>query len=77
MLEQALPFLAALWLHAAFVDVSTAVWYGWGWMFFRLIYPVCFYYGPPYLFISTLPSYVLMGMLYWPAVTNLLNLLPQ
>jgi hypothetical protein len=74
-IEQALVFLPALWLHAAYVDGVSAAWLGWLWLASRAVYPFVFYLGPPFLFLSTVPGYVFLAQLLWPvavAVTALL-----
>lgn len=72
-LEQAIPFLTSLWLHAVFVDPSSAAKYGWYYIAFRAIYPVVFYYGTPYLYLSTFTGYGIIIMLLkplWEAFSN-------
>ena len=66
-LEQAPAFMIALWLHAAFVDVAGAATLGWIWIGFRCLYP--FVWGRiPWIFVSTLPGYAVIGALLWPLV---------
>ena len=36
--EQSTIFLAAVWLHALFVDATTATTLGWAWLGFRFAY---------------------------------------
>ena len=63
-IEQAIPFLTGLWLCAAFASPDLAAQWGWYWLVSRCIYPVCFYYGLPWLFLSTVPGYYCIGMLW-------------
>jgi len=57
-IEQSIVFLAALWMHAIFVDVQTAVKVGWTWIAIRSIYPLVFYIGGFSVFLCTIPAYV-------------------
>ena len=66
MLEQSVPFLASLALHAVLVDAAKAAQLGWLWLLSRAIYPFVFAKGPPLLFVSTLPGYGFIGALLWP-----------
>ena len=66
MLEQSVPFLASLALHAVLVDATKAAQLGWLWLLSRAIYPFVFAKGPPLLFVSTLPGYGFIGALLWP-----------
>ncbi len=65
LVEQSIPFLAALWMHAVFVSPSSAAAYGWAYLLCRAFYPIVFYLGVPYLFISTIPGYVIIVRLVW------------
>ncbi len=65
MLEQAIPFLGSLWLHAVFVDPVVAARYGWLYILFRSIYPIGFYMGLPYILCSTIPGYLIIFSLMW------------
>lgn len=58
-LEQAPPFLLGLWLHAVLVEggPTRAFWMAWIYMCSRVVYPVCFYVGHPWLQVSTVPGY--------------------
>merc|ERR1711915_475241 len=67
MLEQSLPFLVSLWLHALVVSPDTAAYYGWLWLAFRSFYPIVYRLGVPFLFLSTAPGYVLIALLLYPA----------
>eukprot|EP01051_Picozoa_sp_SAG22_P021809 SAG22_NODE_4968_length_1120_cov_1.215475_1_plen_211_part_00 len=69
MLEQSIPFLTGLALHAVLVSVNSAAQLGWLWLLSRLIYPACFSQGIPLLFVSTLPGYLCIAMLWQPIVT--------
>ena len=66
MMEQSLPFLVSLWLHAIFVDIGSAAQLGWIWLLFRAIYPVVFARGVPLLFLSTVPGYSILVLLCYP-----------
>jgi hypothetical protein len=66
MLEQSPIFLAALWTHAAFVDVGSAAQLGWMWLLARTIYPVAFSGGLPWLLFSTMPGYICVALLFYP-----------
>lgn len=57
-LEQTPPFLAALWLHAAFVSPTSAAAAGWAWVGSRALYPWVYRLPFPGLFISTMVSFV-------------------
>lgn len=64
-MEQAFPFLTALWLHALFVSPESAGYIGWIYVCTRAYYPVVFYFGLPYILLSTLPGYAcVFYMLY-------------
>ena len=66
-LEQAVPFLLALWLHATFVDCHGAAVLGWCWIASRCLYPVV--WGRfPLIFLSTMPGYFFIALLCWPLV---------
>lgn len=59
-LEQGIPFVSLLWMHALFVDVATAVSFGWLYVITRLLYPIfyCFYGHFTVLCeLSTMPNY--------------------
>ena len=58
-------------LHSedALVSVDSSAQLGWLWLLSRLIYPVCFAQGIPILFVSTLPGYFFIAMLWQPIVT--------
>ena len=66
MIEQSIPFLASLWLHAVFVNVGSAAQLGWFWLLFRAIYPAVFSRGIPVLFLSTVPGYLIIALLCYP-----------
>eukprot|EP00854_Cymbomonas_tetramitiformis_P011332 gene11332-13392_t len=63
LLEQSPMFLTALWMHAVFVSIETAANAGWLYIAFRLIYPLVFSMGPPWIFISTVPNYCVVWYL--------------
>ena len=63
--EQTAPFLISMWLHAVFLDPRSAAKLGWAWLGFRAVYPAVF--GKvPWMFLSTLPGYAIIGKLIWP-----------
>jgi uncharacterized MAPEG superfamily protein len=70
MLEQAMPFLVSLWLHASFVGPDSATNWGWYYLASRSIYPLAFYLGVPYLLLSTLPGYFVIFKLISPCYTS-------
>ncbi len=59
-LEQMPPFLIALWLMTVFDSGDKARDFGIAYIVFRFIYPICFYYGLPWILISTLPGYAII-----------------
>jgi hypothetical protein len=56
-LEQSIPFLVSMYLHAALVSASGAAFYGWIWIAARVLYPFVFKMPFPTIFISTMPAY--------------------
>ena len=56
-MEQAIPFLTALWMHAVFVSPDSAGFIGWIYVITRAFYPVGFYFGLPFVLLSTVPGY--------------------
>jgi len=75
MQEQSLPFLLALWLHAAFVPggAHSAAPLGWAWLLARAMYPFVFARGVPALFVSTVPCYAVTVALLWPLARVVCN----
>ena len=69
MVEQAIPFLVSLWLHAVFVSPTGAATLGWLWLLSRSIYPFVFYSRGHWLLLSTIPGYVLIFMLFAPVAS--------
>lgn len=69
MVEQAIPFLVSLWLHALFVSPTGAATLGWLWLLFRSIYPFVFYKRGAWLLLSTIPGYVLIFALFAPVAS--------
>lgn len=63
-MEQAIPFLLGLWMSAVFSSPHIAAKFGWMYIASRLIYPFCFYGGLPWLFMSTVPGYLFIFMLW-------------
>lgn len=70
-MEQMMPFLVSLWLHAAFVDVDHAASLGWYYILSRLLYPFLFLQPFPFILISTIPGYAIIVMLLWPVYSKL------
>lgn len=70
-LEQALPFLVALYTHAALVSVRGAVRCGWLYLLMRSYYPLAFQRPFPALLMSTVPSYLVVGYLLITALRTL------
>jgi hypothetical protein len=66
MMEQSLPFIVSLWMHALLVSVRSASVFGWAWLWFRAFYPLAFFIGPPILFCSSVPGYVCIVSLCVP-----------
>lgn len=62
-MEQSLVFLPLLWLAALNGNSAMAEYYGWMWLAFRFIYPFVFYMGIPWLFLSTVPGYLILARL--------------
>eukprot|EP00658_Telonema_sp_P-2_P022682 TRINITY_DN1906_c0_g1_i1.p1 TRINITY_DN1906_c0_g1~~TRINITY_DN1906_c0_g1_i1.p1 ORF type:complete len:192 (+),score=40.85 TRINITY_DN1906_c0_g1_i1:368-943(+) len=73
MLEQSVPFLGALWLHAVCISPSSAAQIGWCWLLFRAMYPAAFWMGIPILFVSTLPGYACINALVVPVAILVLS----
>lgn len=69
-MEQAIPFLTALWMHAAFVSVDSAALVGWIYVVTRAIYPVGFYLGLPWILLSTGPGYACIAYLLYTCVAG-------
>ena len=67
-LEQAPPFLLALYLHAALVSVRTAATCGWVWLAARACYPVAFTLRFPGVLLSTVPAYLAIAYMLATAV---------
>ena len=67
-IEQALVFLPLLWIASLSVvgeaKQADVAWWGWAWIAFRAIYPLCFHQGPPLLFVSTVPGYAICLRLF-------------
>lgn len=74
-LEQAIPFLTATWLHAALVPggAGTSALLAWGYVLSRAAYPLCFWFGHPYLQLATCPGYWIiwyqLAALGWSAMS--------
>ena len=67
-MEQAAPFLIALFIHAALVDARTATRYGWVWLGSRALYPFVFRMPFPGLLVSTVPAYCCILYMLFTAV---------
>jgi len=65
-LEQMMPFLVGLWLHALFVSVEDAAFWGWLYLLSRSLYPWLFPYGVPAILISTIAGYAVIIILLYP-----------
>jgi hypothetical protein len=65
-LEQMVPFLVSLWLHAIFISTETATQYGIAYVGARAFYPLFFRMGIPWLFVSTFPNYGCIALLLAP-----------
>lgn len=66
-IEQAIPFLTALWIHAVFVSVDSAAFAGWIYVIARTLYPAGFYLGLPFVLLSTVPGYACIIYLLYTA----------
>ena len=73
MLEQSIPFLVSLWLHAILVNTSDAANLGLLWLVIRSFYPLVFGKGA-LLFLVTVPNYAIIAMLLSPLVHNILTI---
>ena len=71
LLEQSLPFLLSMYMHAALVSSSQAATIGWIWLAFRSIYPFVYPIAFPAIFVSTLPSYTCIIYMLGTAVLEL------
>jgi len=64
--EQSTIFLAAVWLHALFVDAGTAATLGWAWLGFRFAYVAIWALTAgnimPAILLATMPMY---GIIIW------------
>lgn len=75
-LEQGIPFLVLLWMHAIFVDVSTSVSFGWFYVVMRFLYGVFYsYYGHFTMLaeLSTQPNYTALAYFTFGLVDTLYN----
>ena len=71
MVEQSLPFLVSLWLHAVYADPSSAARLAAIWLGLRGCYPLLFgrmYFHFPLHLIVTFPNYVVIAAMVWPLV---------
>ena len=64
--EQSTIFLAAVWLHALFVDATTATTLSWAWLGFRFAYVAIWALTAgnimPAILLATMPMY---GIIIW------------
>ena len=67
-LEQAPPFLLALYAHAALVSVRTAARCGWLWLAARSYYGSVFVLRFPGILLSTVPAYLAIAYMLVTAV---------
>jgi len=67
MIEQSIPFLFALWMHAIFVDPVSAANLGFLWLAIRSFYPLVFGRGA-FLFLVTVPNYMIIFGLVYPLI---------
>ena len=70
-LEQAPPFLLALYAHATLVSVRTAMMCGWAWLAARSYYAAAFVRPFPTLLTSTVPAYLAIAYMLATAVLAL------
>ena len=70
-LEQAPPFLLALYAHAALVSVRSATVCGWAWLVARSYYAFVFVRPFPSLLLSTVPAYLAIAYMLATAVLAL------
>jgi len=70
-MEQAIPFLASLWLSAIYGSSKYATQIGWVYIITRSYYPFVFYYGLPYLLLSTVPGYACISALLYNVVYSI------
>ena len=73
MLEQMIPFLSSLWLHALFLSPDSASLYGMIYVCTRAYYPVMFRFGMTYVFLSTVPNYMCIFALITPVMMKCFN----
>ena len=71
LLEQSLPFVLSLYIHAAVVSASGAAFVGWCWLATRALYVLVFTKPFPWIFLSTIPSYWCITYLFGSALLNL------
>lgn len=72
-MEQMIPFLSSLWMHAVFVDPATATCHGVCYIAARALYPFVFKMGIPWLFLSTIPNYLSIVALLYPIIGRLIT----
>lgn len=63
--EYAYAFVSLLWIHAIFVNSQQSLTIALIYTFVRSYYPIVFWYGMPYLFLSTLPSYFILSYMMY------------
>ena len=70
-MEQAIPFLTSLWLSAIYGSPKYATQIGWVYIITRSYYPFVFYYGLPYLLLSTIPGYACISALLYNVIYSI------
>ena len=76
-LEQALPFLSTLWMHAIFVDTARATSLGLVYVFYRALHPVIFaYFGHMTIAVEfcTQPMHMCIMYLFFSLVSQVAEL---
>ena len=68
-LEQSLPILIGLYMHAFLVSPNSAAVAGWLWLFCRSYYPWAWAAPLPAIFMSTIPAYGCVVYLWWTALS--------
>lgn len=68
-LEQSLPLLLGLYIHAVLVSPNAAAVASWLWILSRSYYPFLFNVRGPCIFLSTLPAYTCVAYLWYGALS--------
>jgi len=61
MVEQCPPCLFSVWIYGLVVDPAKAANLLYAYIAFRAPYPLLYKKGPPFLFLSTLPNYLIIA----------------